>query len=162
MKYLISTLGCKVNQYESQAMETILLSHGHLPAAQGETEDAVIVNTCAVTAESGRKSRQLVRREQDFFHQVRRFHVGANAVAVTAYGVDELRRTADFRQQFRRLLAMLIGPALKVHVVQQPDRRPEIGVVGKAQLVGVPAHDAFDGQRVADVERLLVVLFQQF
>ena len=62
MKYIITTLGCKVNQYETQAMETILNEHGHEPAAPGELADAVIVNTCAVTAESGRKSRQLIRR----------------------------------------------------------------------------------------------------
>lgn len=65
MKYIISTLGCKVNQYETQAMETILLEHGHEPAAPGEIADAVIVNTCAVTAESGRKSRQTIRRLRD-------------------------------------------------------------------------------------------------
>ena len=65
MKYIISTLGCKVNQYETQAMESILLSHGHRPAAAGEIADAVIVNTCAVTAESGRKSRQAIRRLRD-------------------------------------------------------------------------------------------------
>ena len=62
MKYIISTLGCKVNQYETQAMETLLRQHGHLPAQEGEQADAVIVNTCAVTAESGRKSRQTIRR----------------------------------------------------------------------------------------------------
>ena len=62
MKYIISTLGCKVNQYETQAMETLLRSHGHSQAARGEAADAVIVNTCAVTAESGHKSRQVIRR----------------------------------------------------------------------------------------------------
>ena len=62
MKYIISTLGCKVNQYETQAMESLLQSHGHEPAKAGERADAVIVNTCAVTAESGRKSRQTIRR----------------------------------------------------------------------------------------------------
>ncbi len=62
MKYIISTLGCKVNQYETQAMETLLRQHGHRPAEEGEQADAVIVNTCAVTAESGRKSRQTIRR----------------------------------------------------------------------------------------------------
>ena len=62
MKYIISTLGCKVNQFETQAMETRLQEHGHTPCAPGEIADAVIVNTCAVTAESGRKSRQLIRR----------------------------------------------------------------------------------------------------
>ena len=62
MKYIISTLGCKVNQYETQAMDTLLRQHGHDSAAPGEIADAVIVNTCAVTAESGRKSRQTIRR----------------------------------------------------------------------------------------------------
>ena len=61
MKYAIVTLGCKVNQFETQAMETLLRSRGHEPAAQGEA-DVVIVNSCAVTAESGRKSRQALRR----------------------------------------------------------------------------------------------------
>ena len=62
MKYIISTLGCKVNQYETQAMESFLQQHGHEPAVPGELADAVIINTCAVTAESGRKSRQVIRR----------------------------------------------------------------------------------------------------
>ena len=65
MKYIISTLGCKVNQYETQAMETFLMERGHERAVPGETADAVIVNTCAVTAESGRKSRQVIRRLRD-------------------------------------------------------------------------------------------------
>ena len=65
MKYIITTLGCKVNQYETQAMETLLAEHGHEAAAPGEPADAVIVNTCAVTAESARKSRQAIRRLRD-------------------------------------------------------------------------------------------------
>ena len=65
IKYIISTLGCKVNQYETQAMETMLQAHGHRAAGAGEIADAVIVNTCAVTAESGRKSRQTIRRLRD-------------------------------------------------------------------------------------------------
>ena len=65
MRYIIATLGCKVNQYETQAMESLLQARGHVCAAPGEPADAVIVNTCAVTAESGRKSRQTVRRLRD-------------------------------------------------------------------------------------------------
>ncbi len=61
MKYIIWTLGCKVNQYETQAMEQMLRARGHVPAEAGGAE-AVIVNSCAVTAESGRKSRQTLRR----------------------------------------------------------------------------------------------------
>ena len=65
MRYIIATLGCKVNQYETQAMESLLHGRGHESAAPGEIADAVIVNTCAVTAESGRKSRQTIRRLRD-------------------------------------------------------------------------------------------------
>ena len=60
MKYSVYTLGCKVNQYETQAIETLLQEHGFEPASAAA--DVVIVNTCAVTAESGRKSRQAIRR----------------------------------------------------------------------------------------------------
>ena len=45
MKYIIYTLGCKVNQYETQAMETMLQERGHEPAADGESAESVIVNT---------------------------------------------------------------------------------------------------------------------
>jgi threonylcarbamoyladenosine tRNA methylthiotransferase MtaB len=61
MRFYFETLGCKVNQYETQALESILLSRGHTLSRPGDGCDAVIVNTCAVTAESGRKSRQAVR-----------------------------------------------------------------------------------------------------
>ncbi len=57
--YVITTLGCKVNQYETQAIESMLAEHGFEPT--DENADVVIVNTCAVTAESGRKSRQAIR-----------------------------------------------------------------------------------------------------
>lgn len=62
MKYKISTLGCKVNQFETQALETILQSRDIMPAEEEERADIIIVNTCAVTAESGRKSRQTIRK----------------------------------------------------------------------------------------------------
>ena len=65
MLYIIATLGCKVNQVETQAMEALLHEHGHRRAQEGESADAVIVNSCAVTAESGRKTRQLIRRLRD-------------------------------------------------------------------------------------------------
>jgi threonylcarbamoyladenosine tRNA methylthiotransferase MtaB len=57
----IYTLGCRVNQYESCAIAELLEDRGFLLKKSGEC-DFYIVNTCAVTAESERKSRQLVRR----------------------------------------------------------------------------------------------------
>ncbi len=61
MRYIIATLGCKVNQYESEAMDELLRAAGHSPCAPGEAE-AVILNSCAVTAEGERKARQALRR----------------------------------------------------------------------------------------------------
>ncbi len=61
MRIHIHTLGCKVNQFESAALETMLSQRGHQVTAEETGLDAVIVNTCAVTAEAGRKSRQAVR-----------------------------------------------------------------------------------------------------
>ena len=61
MKVFLQTLGCKVNQYETQAMETMLAARGHTVSTESEGCDVFIINTCAVTAESGRKSRQAVR-----------------------------------------------------------------------------------------------------
>ncbi len=61
MKVSFITLGCKVNQFESQAMAALLQERGHVLAAEDETADAFVINTCAVTAESSRKSRQAVR-----------------------------------------------------------------------------------------------------
>jgi len=62
MKVSLTTLGCKVNQFETSAIEGMLTSRGHEICPSGEKVDAVIINTCAVTAESGRKSRQAVRK----------------------------------------------------------------------------------------------------
>ncbi len=56
------TLGCKVNQYESEAMLSALLEHGFTEASRGESADVVVVNSCTVTAESDRKVRQVLRR----------------------------------------------------------------------------------------------------
>ncbi len=62
MKIAIYTLGCKVNQYETQAMEAILRQRGHELVEFEEPADAYIVNTCTVTAVSDKKSRQMIRR----------------------------------------------------------------------------------------------------
>ena len=61
-KYLLATLGCKVNQYESQQLREVLQSCGLHPARPGDVPSIAVVNTCAVTAEASRKSRQTIRR----------------------------------------------------------------------------------------------------
>ncbi len=61
-KYLLTTLGCKVNQYESQQLREVLETYGFRPAAGHEIPDVAVVNTCAVTAEASRKNRRIIRR----------------------------------------------------------------------------------------------------
>ena len=62
MRFAIYTLGCKVNQYETQAMEAELAGRGHTLVPFEAEADAYIINTCAVTAVSGHKSRQMIRQ----------------------------------------------------------------------------------------------------
>ena len=62
MRIAIYTLGCKVNQYETQAMETILRQRGHELVDFDDAADAYIINTCTVTAMSDSKSRQKIHR----------------------------------------------------------------------------------------------------
>ncbi len=61
MNILFHTLGCKVNQYETETMRESLLNLGHT-SNKNVSYDAVIINSCTVTAESDRKTRQLLHR----------------------------------------------------------------------------------------------------
>ena len=62
MKFSFYTLGCKVNQYETQAMEQLLLSQGHEIGRFDEDCDGYIINTCSVTAVADKKNRAVIRR----------------------------------------------------------------------------------------------------
>ena len=56
------TLGCKVNQYETQAMEQLLQAMGHSVGSFDGVCDAYIINTCSVTAVADKKNRAVIRR----------------------------------------------------------------------------------------------------
>ncbi len=62
MNFNILTLGCKVNQYESQAMREDMLRHGFSASNSPETADITIINTCTVTSVSDAKNRKLISR----------------------------------------------------------------------------------------------------
>ncbi len=62
MKVKFYTLGCKVNQYESQAMAEQLVRHGYEVVTGKEKADVFVVNSCTVTASADQKTRQAVRR----------------------------------------------------------------------------------------------------
>ena len=62
--YTISfqTLGCKVNRYETDAVRQAFEEHGFRVISDTEPVDVFVINTCTVTAEADRKSRQMIRR----------------------------------------------------------------------------------------------------
>ena len=62
MKFAFYTLGCKTNQYETQAMERILSAMGHELGHFDEKCDGYIINTCSVTAVADKKNRAVIRR----------------------------------------------------------------------------------------------------
>ena len=108
MKFTCYTLGCKVNQYETQAMEQLLTALGHTLCPEGADCDAIIVNTCTVTAVADRKNRTLIRR-------LRREHPQAvlgvcgcyaqlNAEDIAALGVDVVSGSAGREEFLQRLL----------------------------------------------------------
>ncbi len=62
MKIAIKTLGCKVNQSESESLSVVLNENGHNIVRYDESPDICIINTCTVTAKSDYQSRQMIRR----------------------------------------------------------------------------------------------------
>ena len=62
MKFAFFTLGCKVNQYETQAMEKLFVQKGHSVGHFDEPCDGYVINTCSVTAVADKKNRAVIRR----------------------------------------------------------------------------------------------------
>ena len=61
MKFIINTLGCKVNTYESNVMRDLLLNAGYKEAQENEKADIAIINTCTVTNTADSKSLKVIR-----------------------------------------------------------------------------------------------------
>ncbi len=126
MKVAIYTLGCKVNQYETQAMEQELRARGHEIVPFTGEADAYIVNTCSVTAVSDQKSRQVI-------HGVQRKHPAAVVAVCGCYaqthvddvrklGVDLIAGTGD-RTGFLRLLEETAAEKRHIEAIDQPFER---------------------------------------
>ena len=111
MRFAFYTLGCKTNQYETQAMERLLLEKGHEIGTFDDACDGYVINTCSVTAVADKKNRAIIRR-------CRRDHPDAvigvcgcysqhDAEAVRALQVDVIGGSGG-RQEF---VEMLLGAA---------------------------------------------------
>ncbi len=81
-KVLFSTLGCRLNQAESDAMAEDLSATGMTIAQEGDAPDVVVINTCTVTREATKASRMAIRRAA-------RAHPDARVVVVGCYAVSD-------------------------------------------------------------------------
>ena len=111
MKFAFYTLGCKTNQYETQAMERILVEKGHEIGRFEEACDAYIVNTCSVTAVADKKNRAVIRRcrkaNPDAILAVCGCYTQHAADAVRELGVDVLGGSANRGEFVENILTAL-------------------------------------------------------
>ena len=132
MRIAIHTLGCKVNQYETQALERELLRRGHELVDFEDAADAYIVNTCSVTAISDKKSRQMLRRARALSPNAVVAACGCyaqtHAADVSALGVDVLSGTND-RAGFLDLVERAAAEKIKLVRLDDALKRREFEVL---------------------------------
>jgi len=124
------TLGCKVNQYETQLVREALLQSGYREAGDGESADLCVVNTCTVTNSGDSKSRQAIR-------QLARSNPGTRTIVMGCYATRDPQAVADL-------------PGV-IEVVT--DKRELPDVLGRFGIVDMPAGiSEFEGHKRAFVK----------
>lgn len=124
------TLGCKVNQYETQLVKEALERNGYREAAEDEPADLCVVNTCTVTAEADSKARQLIR-------QMARRNAGTRTIVMGCYATREPEAVASLPGVFEVVT----------------DKRELPDVLGRLGVVDMPAGiSQFDGHSRAFVK----------
>ena len=140
MRFAIYTLGCKVNQYETQAMETILTQRGHTLAPFDGAADVYIINTCSVTAVSDKKCRNMIRRTRRDHPEAIVAVCGCYAQAkpedITALGVDLVAGTGDRLAFLDRLEQQSIRPDTPTVAVDNALQRHDFEVLPAGGLSG--------------------------
>ena len=111
MIFAFYTLGCKTNQYETQAMERILSEAGHTIGHFDEACDAYIIHTCSVTAVADKKNRAVIRRcrreHPDAVIAVCGCYSQHDAEAVRALGADVIGGSAGRKAFLEDVLSVL-------------------------------------------------------
>ncbi len=127
MRYAIYTLGCKVNQYESQAMEQILTDLGHEEVDLAADFDVCIINTCTVTAVADKKNRNVIRRLKKLHPEAVIAVCGCYSQLkpdeVRALGVDVVSGSAGREAFLQMVLSTAKDRAPRVDVDRALERR---------------------------------------
>ena len=145
MNIAIYTLGCKVNQYETQAMEQELLRRGHTLTDFDSPADAYIVNTCTVTAVSDKKCRNIIRRAVQrapgAVVAVCGCYAQTDPEAVSALGVDLVSGSAGRMAFLDRLEELMVRRSAQVVAVDRAmarrdfERLPAGGASGRTRAM---------------------------
>ena len=132
MRFAFYTLGCKTNQYETQAMERLLVEKGHEIGHFEEDCDGYIVNTCSVTAVADKKNRAVIRRcrknHPEALIAVCGCYTQHAADTVRELGVDVLGGSAN-RQAFVEDILTALAEKQKKEAVDDPRRRREFEIL---------------------------------
>ena len=137
MKFAFYTLGCKTNQYETQAMERILLEMGHSLGSFDEVCDGYIINTCSVTAVADKKNRAVIRRcrknHPDAVIGVCGCYTQHAAEAVRELDVDVLGGSGH-REEFLQNMLAAISQRTRREAMDNALRRREFEVLPAGSL----------------------------
>ncbi|MBS3734288.1 MAG: radical SAM protein [Phycisphaerae bacterium] len=128
--FTMTTLGCKVNQYDGAAVAAELSAAGLRRAAPGERAHAVVVNTCCVTTTAMRKSRQALRRHL-------RDHPDASVLVTGCY--------ADYDPDRLARLVRRMGPRRRTVVVA--GHHEDVAAAVRALVVDMTGRPAPAGVR---------------
>ncbi|MDD5882717.1 MAG: tRNA (N(6)-L-threonylcarbamoyladenosine(37)-C(2))-methylthiotransferase MtaB [Firmicutes bacterium] len=128
MKFAFYTLGCKTNQYETQAMERLLLEKGHEIGSFEDSCDGYVINTCSVTAVADKKNRAVIRRcrreNPNAVIAVCGCYSQHDPEAVRALGIDVIGGSGN-RQEFVDMLLDAAGAHAHRERVDNALRRRE-------------------------------------
>ena len=132
MKFAFYTLGCKTNQYETQAMEQLLVAAGHEIGRWDEACDGYIINTCSVTAVADKKNRAVIRRcrkqNPNAVIAVCGCYSQHAPEAVEVLGVDVVGGSAQ-REKFVEMLLSCVQTRQKQQELDNALRRREFEVL---------------------------------
>ena len=139
MKFAFYTLGCKTNQYETQAMEQIFRCKGHEIGQFDEKCDGYIINTCSVTMVADKKNRAVIRRcRKENPHAV----IGVcgcyaqhDADAVRKLSVDVIGGSAD-REAFVDMMLRSAEEKLHLEKLDEALRRRAFEILPAGGLEG--------------------------
>ena len=132
MRFAFYTLGCKTNQYETQAMEQLLTELGHEIGQFDQPCDGYIINTCSVTAVADKKNRAVIRRcrrdNPDAVIGVCGCYSQHAPEAVRALGVDIIGGSGG-RREFVELMLSAMEDKTRVEQLDNALRRREFEVL---------------------------------